>query len=371
MHNAVDKIWHQLRELLQRFDRTSVIYKAFELSENIIQDRDQWRRTAQAILSLYKPEEDVFLVAQDRESARANVSIAARTILEMAICECPEEGGRALSRWGLDDLLAKAALLIEVAADSDAISNDLAEPQIHLHRNGEYTIDRGFLDTIIRPFYTAYFHEEFEGMAKDYDELYKFKTLNERVPVRDVFGDDFVSAFYAEFDLTPDEAIDGFVGLMKLAAERDSIVLEATLGDLKSKLTSVCRFSPDVSKAFINTWSLFHRPEWDKPPYSFSNRDIYPWRFRRRLSLTARPIIIFGNKDSDKAIFGISTLQLGIMYLLDRSARGHLPQEFFTSEEMKKYIGAVNNKMGHAFAQSVAEKTARCWMAGTRCSADD
>ncbi|WP_419588336.1 hypothetical protein, partial [Thiolapillus sp.] len=44
-----------------------------------------------------------WLAASDRN----NVSLPARTILEMAICECPTAGGHQLSRWKLDELLAK------------------------------------------------------------------------------------------------------------------------------------------------------------------------------------------------------------------------------------------------------------------------
>ncbi|WP_419613989.1 hypothetical protein, partial [Thiolapillus sp.] len=79
-----------------------------------------------------------WLAASDRN----NVSLPARTILEMAICECPTAGGHQLSRWKLGELLAKAALLVEVAMDSDAVNSDLIEPRIGLHLNGEYDIDR-------------------------------------------------------------------------------------------------------------------------------------------------------------------------------------------------------------------------------------
>ena len=46
----------------------------------------------------------------------------------MAICECPDSGGRRLSRWDLDELLAKTALLLQAATDSDAINAGLLEP---------------------------------------------------------------------------------------------------------------------------------------------------------------------------------------------------------------------------------------------------
>jgi hypothetical protein len=144
LHRVVDKVWYQLRELLQQFDRASVIREVLKVHEAVIQDRDHWRRTAQAVIALYASVEDVFAVAQERALDRNSVSLSARTILEMAICECPVVGGRRLSRWELDELLAKAALLIEVATDSDAVNSGLIEPRIDIHPNGEYSIDHSF-----------------------------------------------------------------------------------------------------------------------------------------------------------------------------------------------------------------------------------
>ena len=156
LHKVVVKIWGQLRNLLQKFDRASVIRQILEVHEAVIQDRDHWRRTAQAVIALYKPVEDVFAVAGERESDRNQVSLPARTILEMAICECPVSGGSVLSKWDMDEILAKAALLVEVATDSDAIKLEMAKPEIQLHANGEYSSDRNYHETIIRPFLTNY-----------------------------------------------------------------------------------------------------------------------------------------------------------------------------------------------------------------------
>jgi hypothetical protein len=356
LHRVVDKLWNQLRELLQQLDRASVIREALKVHEAVIQDRDHWRRTAQAVLALYAPEEDVFAVAQQRESDRNNASLPARTILEMAICECPEVGGRQLSRWELDMLLAKAALLVEVATDSDAINSDLIEPRIDLDANGEYTIDRGFHNTVIKPFLTAYFREGYEAAAGDYSKLYRSERPGERTRADEVFSANFIRAFRTEFGLTPDQAVHGIAELMDLAVERDSVVVETTLGDLKTRLTAGRGLSPDASKAFVRTFSIFHRSAWDKPPPGFRNRDLNPWRFRRRLSATARPILVFGEEDDDKVFYGAGALSLGFRYLLERSERGHLPQEFFTSAEMRQYIGVVNSDRGHAFARSVADQ---------------
>lgn len=356
LHKVVDKIWDRVRERLHRLDRTSVIREVLEVHEAAIQDRNHWRHTAQAVRTLYASTDDVHAVAQERESERSRVSLAARTILEMAICECPESGGRPVSRWVLDELLAEAALLIEIATDSDAINNELTTPKIKLHGNGDYTVERSFHETIMRPFLTAYFREEFESAAAKYGELYGIKPLNAQNPLDEMFSSQLLSSFRTEFGLTLSDAAEGIGDLMDMAVERDCAVVETTLGHIKDRLTSNRDLTPDACKAFVRTFSIFHRLAWDSPPSGFKPKDLYPWRFSRRLSVTAKPVLVFGEQDHDKVFFGAGTLRRGFQHLLGMIENGRLPQEFFRSREMKRYIGKVNDEKGHAFARSVADQ---------------
>ena len=356
LHKVVDKIWSQIRSQLKQLDRASVIREALRVHEAIIYDRDHWRRTAQAVQALYASEEDVVAISRGREAERVNTGIPARSIIEMAVCECPEIGGRQLSRWELDELLAKAMLLLEVARDSDAVENDLVTPRIDLHPNGEYTIDYEFQSTVIKPFLESYFSKGFEKAVQKYSELYKNESYDERKRPDEIFPSELIHAFQAEFGLSLDQASDGISKLVDLAVGYDSVIVETTLGDIKAQLTSSNSLSVDASEAFVRSFGIFHRPKWDKPPSGFTGKDIYPWRFKRRLSVTARPLFVFGDQDNDKVLFGIGTLKQNILDLLGRIDEGHLPQEFFTSAEMKKYVGKVNDQKGHAFAQSVANK---------------
>ncbi len=355
LHKVVKKVWEQLRDLLRQFDRTSVVRQALAVHEAVIQDRDHWRRTAQAVIALYAPAENVIAVAQEREQARNRAALPARTILEMAICECPASGGRHLSRWDLDELLAKAMLLIEVATDSDAITLDLVEPAVRLHANGEYAVDQSFHQNVIRPFLTDYFREEFEGAAGNYSKLYRRERPVKQTRAEDVFSPEYINAFHAEYGLTPDEAVDGFAELMDFAVECDSVVVETRLGTMRERLTRKRGLSPDTCQAFLNTFGLFHRPAWDTPPPGFKQKEIYPWRFRRRLSTTARPLLIYGEKDDCAVLYGVGALKLGFGYLLERAERGQLPDTFFVSQKMKSYWGAAKNERGHAFEATVAE----------------
>jgi len=354
LKRVVDKVWREIRDLLVHLSRDSLLQQAISIHEAVIQDRSQWRRTAQALVALYGSPEDVSATAQDREGKRTDIALAARTIMEMAVCECPQSGGREPSRWELDELLARAALLIRVAADSDAIYHDLVEPQAILHENGTYSVGHEFRDSVIRPFATNYYRELFESDVLNYASLYQRTPPSERRDVVELFPSGFEHAFVAEFGLTPTQALDGLTELFDIAVGQDKIVVETTVGLVRKRLQSNLGFSTDESEAMLRMFGLFHRPRWDQPPKGFVRKDLYPWRFRRRLSATVRPVLIFGHADSDRLMYGVGSLFQGAAYLLDRINTGQLPSDFFRSSEMRSYIGSINDSRGREFTSAVA-----------------
>ena len=355
LHCVVRNICTRLIGRLRQFDCLSVIHRTIQLHEAAVQDRVHWRRTAQAIIGLYGKSDDVHAIARERETDRSNTSLAARTILEMAICECPTAGGKPLSQSDLDDLIAETLIFIQAATDSDAIYYELTEPLVELHANGEYTIDRNFNDTLITPFKRAYYTEEFEKAARRYGEMYQYEAPGDRMKADEVLSLEFNNAFSEEFGLTPDDAIIGLREMMALALDRNSIVVDTTCGNVRTVLMREGQLTPDASEAFIRTLTICRRDEWNSPPPGFKDRDLYPWRFSRRLSTTFRPIVAFGTRDDDRLVFGAGTLRRGVMHLMAKTECGHLPSEFFMSQEMRRYIGSTNNKRGHAFARTVAE----------------
>jgi hypothetical protein len=297
------------------------------------------------------------------------VALAARSILEMAVCECPVAIGRPLTRWDLDELLVKATLLVEAATDSDAVINDLIEPVIKLHPNGEYTIDRSFHETVIGPFLENYFRKVYEQDADSYEDLYAVRRPNEedRGTMRGRFGsEDFHSTFQAEYGLTPDEATDAFAELIEVAVERGDVVIATTVGELRDRLIQHRGLSHSAAEAFLSTFGLQHRRSWEEVPSGFAPKDIHPWRYRRRLSWTVRPLLFFGEQVTDCVMYGAGTLRQSFGYLLGQAENGQFPNEFFISEEMKRYVGAINDKRGHAFERSVADELRqRGWLART------
>ena len=353
--NAIaESLFKRLRTALKALDRTSVLLEMLERKEAITADRHHWRRTARAILALHSELQDGAITGSEREARRATTGLAARSIMEMAICECPSKGGRQLSSWEADELLATMLCMIDTAARSDAIYHGLAKPKIELFANGEYGIDLSFQDEVLNPFLTAYTRGQIFEAADDYENLYSDDSQGSSEGSSNAIPNELVAAFRAEFRLTPEQISRGVGELIELAYLKKNLVVETTVGEIKSRLMENCQYSPEECEHFVCSFGLIHRSNWRVPPEGYKNTDISPWRYGRRLSVVVKPLLLFGRRNEDKVFYSASMLKDGLKYLVGKISDGRLSKDSVASEKMRRYIGSINNKLGRDFEKEVA-----------------
>ncbi len=356
LHKIVARLFVRQLEHLRKLDRSSVICEMLRVHEDVLRDRFKWGRTARALEALHSTQANVVEISRQREAKRSLTGLAVRAMLEIAVCECPEVRGRELGRWQLDELVAVTALLLETAMASDAIHSGFIEPRLELYANGDFSIDQSVQHEVVAPFLAALHREQFGEAVEGYSDFYSDSDVERRVSVEERYSFELRNAFKAEYGISLREAFEGCNELVAVAVERSMLVCEIGLGDLRARLIERCGFSKEVCNSFVETFGLFHRTQWEQLPKGFSKRDLYPWRFSRRLSVIARPLLILGADEDSTVIFGAGTLRLGLAYLVDMIERGHLAQEFFVSKSMKSFLGRTNDEKGHEFAVSVSEK---------------
>ncbi len=357
LHDIADSIFKRLRRTLRTLDRTSVIRILLERQEAIFADRRHWARTARAVMALHPDSEEGIMAANQREAQRSNTGLAARSIMEIAICECPTSGGRPMSSWDADEVLALMLAVLDTASCSEAIYHDLAEPHIEVFPNGEFAMDHSFREQVMNPFLQAYNREQFEEAAQDYEDLYGDDDQSEpNESEGSVLPHDLAGPFQAEFGLTPEQAGRGMGELVNLAVFEEDLVVGTTVARVRQRLIDHCGYSRGDCESFFRSFGLMHRPNWEQPPQGCKARDIRPWRYGRKLSAVVRPLLIFGEQDDDTIFYSVSMLRAGFTYLVGKIREGQLSQGFFTSREMKSYIGKINDQLGHAFENEVAER---------------
>lgn len=366
LNGYVARIWNEIKLQLTGLDLDSVINSLMSSNEAIYTDRLHWQRTAKAILSLNENGEGIG-AAFTREQKRNRTSLATRVLAEMAVCECALAGKPLATRAELDLLIARTSLLIEVASDSDAIRGELAPAKLSVFPNGEYEIDRSYQSSIMRPFVENQYSEEYEDAAADYPTYYQEKDRSGRSLASDFYGEDFVKAFETEYGLSPDELIDCFAELADIATDVEQVVVKMELGSLKTRLSEKRGMSSAKCNAFVSGFALVRRPKWDKAPKGYLAKDTWPWLFKRRLSIISRPLVCTGIADNDLAYFGISQVLQSLNYLMGRSSKAWMPQDFFVTQAMKAFAGKTAHTLGGVFEDEVVKKLSACgWVARAR-----
>src|SRR5207249_88109 len=107
------------------------------------------------------------------------------------------------------------------------------------------------------------------------------------------FDENFITAFASEYGTDPDELVDALAAAEAEGMADERLVLTRTNEELRRALATQ-GLSAAKANLVLEHFSLRPRSRWDQTPTGFSSKDWYPWRYRRRLSLLARPFIQLG-----------------------------------------------------------------------------
>jgi len=348
-------LWGDIRGGLRQLDRKSVLRRSFANKQAIISDRNNWRRTSQAQVAMHGREE-VLKVSHQRESDRALASLSCRVLAEMALSTAPLEGGMTLGNIEFDRLLAQVALLVEVGHDCDAVHAGLVPGHggIALYPNGEYAIDRSFTQEVVNPFLTSFFESGFNEAIASYAELFE---RAERLPltrVEDKYSAEFLVAFAAEYGLSVGQFIDAMAELLDVAHDMESAVVITDRDILCHRIQTSRGLCDEEIKAFLRAFALVPRQKWENAPRGYTQQDVEPWRYRRRLSLVARPLMLVDGWDGNLIAYSVGLITSSTSHIIERLEAGWVHAEHFRSAEMKEYIGRTSERKGLQFAEAVS-----------------
>lgn len=129
----------------------------------------------------------------------------------------------------------------------------------------------------------------------------------------------------------------------------------------------VANFSQGEIDGILRSFVLRHRDRWDIVQQPFRNRDWYPWRYRRQLSLMTRPIVDLG----DGAVaYAPGFCDDSFRHTVMECFNGAFNTGYFDSKKMKKYIGAINAHRGLEFNKAVGNFFKCEWLACSYRSGD-
>lgn len=250
LHSRVDLIWAEIKRILNRINRGSLLTDLTKNINSIEQDRQQWKRTAKAVQAIHQKHDDVTHVAGSMESQRSLASLCCRTLIEMAVGECPIEGGENSNKSRLTSLMSLTALLVNTASDSDAINSALVEPLIEIQPNGCYRIPTDIWRTVLQPYYAGHFEFQFNKSIENYADLYSEKELK-KPDSGNLFPTDLHMAFESEYGFTPTQYIEciGEIIDQIILSNDESIIVNKSM--LINKIESYRKIPKFIVEKFI------------------------------------------------------------------------------------------------------------------------
>lgn len=356
LQDTVTKIWERIEMRLRVFDRASVVRACFLALDEITRDEAHWDLTTRSLFALHDDHSETKRILRNRRSKRAAVNLGNRLLIETAQYACNDEGGRPFNIADHQSLLAEETLLTTFAHHRDAIAFGFLKPEVKIHPNGEIEVDEEFYGEIFSKYLShrsdrasaeaaAGYEEHFESPEPISEE--QSQKIDDKIAKLD-------EVFVPEFGF-PIGKLVKFMELMRAFALKS----KESGGQLKeAEMLGVlqgCGFSLEEANAFLERLTLPIRAAWDSDlPTRCKKEDVYPWRFRRHLSLLLRPLVQVSASPRTWCL-SAPFFQKSANYLTVNIERADLPERFFGSEKMRTYIGQQVNRRGHSFAERVRD----------------
>ena len=347
---VVDVLSDDVMAAFAAFDRLSTLKRLVANCEKASAEQDHWKRTSASVLGLhgYKSETRSRFVTE--MSKFAGAGIASRILTEIALCACPLEGGVVCSSIELSKVIARAALVIRIGGLSDAIHYNALAPEITISPLGDILVRDDFGKFVVEPMLSRMVQDRIVAEApsqwKNYEEPEVVADARGRI------GDEFWTIWTAEMGFDLNEARNIIGALEDKGVADHTAILEITQSEYY-KLVCSNTVSTDVAGRFLDQFSLATRPRWEVAPNGFAPKDIYPWRFGRRLSVVARPILKVNGTNDPMLLIGPGALRRGFAYVVDGVHSGRFERSFFRTKRMRDtWWGKARE--GHRFNATVA-----------------
>jgi len=170
-----------------------------------------------------------------------------------------------------------------------------------------------------------------------------------------LFPEEFRFAFEQEHSVSIDSLRAVRDSLQNLAIEKKKCVFIARKEEMFRKCKEGEQASVETVGVVLDRFALWPRGRWNNTPPGFRKKDWYPWRFGRRLSLVARPLLRLEECDNPRYVISPGLLDTGIVYALQRYFHAEVDVSECVSPEMRRWINEEQNRRGHAFVSKVFE----------------
>jgi hypothetical protein len=285
---------------------------------------------------------------KDDISATDKASMASRFVIEYVAAR-PPNGGRIFSLAAYDRLLALASKMIYFGRLSDSLKYKLSAHSFEILKSGRLALSDPRYEQAMSEFEAAYFQRIAATSVADHQRIVERSIGTSRSSPPDDFAM-LEEAVKAEFGLSITQ-IGRLLGVVASSPfNHDGGTGSCCRNELVGYLRASTSLDESTIRQALELFTLGERADFDRPSRPYRRVDVYPWRFNRPLSYLRRPLIL----RTGELLWGCRALRQAHQYLVRLCTSGRLKD--VRSDEMKRYQGAVTNRLGRDFNDKVAER---------------
>lgn len=354
LNDTVRRILDGLCIDLKSFNRASFVQALLNNYEAAVHSREIWTRTTRANIAMHDDEDKTILTILEHNGRLNACFVASRILIEASICECPSVGGRNPGRLELCRAMATAMMVHYLGGWSDAIRWKAIEPRIRVTPVGDIHMNHRFFDDVYIPFGRAGGKILLDQAKESYSRLYA--EDQPATPLTSLLESQFLDAWKAEFGASLSGMIAFVRELEDMHLTPPKALCNLTRSALVKILANTAALSQAEASAAMDMLVLTPRAEWRVANLNFNDKDWYPWRFRRRLSVLRRPFIQIDEDSDPQIVFTPGILLEALQAMLRWFHTGELPAQQVKSKQMSKWIGHANNVERIAFNSTVGTR---------------
>ncbi|GAB6138003.1 YecA family protein [Halanaerobaculum tunisiense] len=348
-NNVVDIYYQRLKKFIAKFSWKELLNKLMANNEAIWNFRSDLQLTTPTRIECFS---DIEIERENLKSEIKNTNssaLANRILIEIIVAD-PPKGSKKVSTTDLDKMLAIVYHLINWAMLSDYINLELFDVEFSILESNRIGVELSDINNFWEDFWDAKTTEGILASMSNFQEQFE---VDDNLDNKKINLNDYNSVFKAEFGLTFSQITEFYRGLISIGKKQKKSVASLQLSDLTKKLENKLEWSSDKINKSIELFSLTSREKWEKPPEGFSEEDIWPWHYNRRLSYLRKPIILLYNNKNDTFItfWGIRHVEESYRYLKKVILTGR--NKGFQSSEMEALMSQIQSYKGKEFTNKV------------------
>ncbi len=338
-----------LCDFVARFDRQDLVSTALTRFQLALSEESQWARTARAVRGIHGHASDQSASFDQR--IRINAAVRACSMLaEIAAVQSPLVDGFAVGDMDYDEMQALALMHFQVCELVPAIQGDRMPPELVISPTGDLLYNHEFGESTLQPSVVQLHVEDRQRADDTYGDHYSPPAPSKSEPDLQ-----FLLAIEAEYRAPSRAFVDFSAATLELAEEDNKGVLVLKRSELLDRLKSTKYCGEFDLAELVDRLTLACRESWSDIPENAAASDFDLGRFDRRFSLIGRPLVAITAGEDPLLVIAPGIIERSARHNIAGAAEGGLQGQFWTSKEMRSFVGAAGKRAGMAFNENVAQ----------------